>query len=248
VTGGGNVNGYAYDIPAAVAWETLPVDTTYQASYSVTASSWAGGTETLTVSGLPGGTGSSVNIMGGFQLSGYSGSCIPTSGVSYTGRSDNEILITGESSSTIQYALGSNPGSNACTGTLKWPDVRQFDERVYQADTGATQAATPTFSPPGSTYTQAQSVTISTTLGSVICWSTSTTPVPNGSTGCTVGTLYTAPVPITANSTLQAVAGGTGYTNSATGSAIYVINYASAPTPGIVILGQATYVGQGVSR
>jgi hypothetical protein len=36
VTGGSYVNGHAYGIPAAIAWQTLPIDTTYQNSYSIT--------------------------------------------------------------------------------------------------------------------------------------------------------------------------------------------------------------------
>jgi hypothetical protein len=132
VTDGNNMDGFAYDNPAALAWKTLPTDATQQNSYTVTASSWSGGTETLTVSDLPSGT----HVMGGFQLSGASGSCVPSTGVSSTAayRTDNEILLTGASSTQISYALASNPGSNACTGTMRWPDVRQFDERVYESD------------------------------------------------------------------------------------------------------------------
>jgi hypothetical protein len=143
VTGGNNLNGYAYDNPAALAWKTLPTDTTRQNSYTVTASSWSGGTETLTVSGLPSGT----HVMGGFQLSGASGSCVPSTGVSSTAayRTDNEILLTGATSTQISYALASNPGSNACTGTMRWPDVRQFDERVFATDpTGGSGPIPPT--------------------------------------------------------------------------------------------------------
>jgi len=124
VTGGNNINGYAYDTPAVLAYKNLPIDTTYQHSYTVTGSSWSSGTETLTISGLPGGTGSGVSIMGGFQLTGANSACNP---------SGNELYITGESPTTIKYALASNP-SVTCTGTMLWPDVRQFDARVYEND------------------------------------------------------------------------------------------------------------------
>ena len=134
VTGGSYANGYGYAIPTQFAYQNLPIDTTYQNSYTVSASSWSGGTETLSISGLP---SSNAYTMGGFQLNGASGSCVPSSGVSYTGRSDNEILMTGSSSTTVSYALASNPGSNLCTGTMKFPDIRQFDERVYQLDSGS---------------------------------------------------------------------------------------------------------------
>ena len=122
VTGGSYDSGHAYDNPAALAWQYLPIDATYQNSYSVTGSSWSGGTETLTVSGIP----NTNHFDGGFQLSGVSSACNPSGG---------ELLMTSSSTTQVNYALASNPGVS-CTGTMKWPDVRQFDERVYQNDSG----------------------------------------------------------------------------------------------------------------
>ena len=118
VSSGPYVNGHSYDIPAAVAFQNLPVDTSYQQSYSITGSSWSNGIETLTVSGLP----NVLHLMGPLQVSG--GACSTGTG---------EVYMTFSSSTTVSYALASNPGS--CSGgTMKWPDVRQFDERVYQND------------------------------------------------------------------------------------------------------------------
>jgi len=95
----------------------------------------------------------------------------------------------------------------------------------------ATQAATPTFSPTAGTYTGTQSITISTTAGGVICYNTTGSPATNGSTGCTTGTLYSTPVSVASSETLYAVAGGTGYTDSAVGSAAYtIVPQASTPT------------------
>ncbi|MGA9789115.1 MAG: hypothetical protein WBQ43_00380 [Terriglobales bacterium] len=118
ITSGPYVNGTAYDNPASVAFANLPVDITYQNSYNITGSSYASGTETLTVSGLPSG---SIHIMGPMQISG--GNC---------GTGSEEVYITASTSTTVSYALASNPGS--CTGTMLFPDVRQFDERVYEND------------------------------------------------------------------------------------------------------------------
>jgi hypothetical protein len=116
ITGGPYVNGTAYDIPAAIAFKNLPIDATYQNSYSITGSSWSNGTETLTVSGLP----NTTHLMGGFQISG--GAC-----------AGGEFFMTTSTSTTVSYALASNPGG--CSGgTMKFPDVRQFDERVYEND------------------------------------------------------------------------------------------------------------------
>jgi len=88
------------------------------------------------------------------------------------------------------------------------------------------QATMPTFSPPPSTYTSSQNVTISTTSsGAVICWNTTGSPRTNGSSGCAAGsTLYSGAIGVSFTETIYAVAGGTGYTDSSVASAQYVIN------------------------
>lgn len=85
-------------------------------------------------------------------------------------------------------------------------------------------SATPTFSPVAGSYGSTQSVAISTTAGSVICYNTTGSPATNGATGCATGTLYTAPVSVASTETLYAVAGGTGYADSAVASAAYTIS------------------------
>lgn len=94
----------------------------------------------------------------------------------------------------------------------------------------AVTAAAPVFSPGGGTYTGAQSVTItSTTTGASIKYT------EDGSTPTTQnGTLYSGPVTISANTTLQAIAWtGAGSNKSAVTSATYVIQagtQVAAPT------------------
>ena len=87
----------------------------------------------------------------------------------------------------------------------------------------ATQCATPTFNPVAGTFGSAQTVTISTTTsGATINYTT------NGTTpSSTVGTVYSSPVTITANTTLQAIAYESGYTNSAVASGNYSIQCAA---------------------
>jgi hypothetical protein len=120
------VGGHANDIPASIAFKHLPIDTNYQSSYSITGSSWSGGTETLTISPA---FGDVTHVIGALQISG--GACATSGAGTPTGA---EVYITNTVSTTsIQYARASNPGS--CTGgTMLFPDVRQFDERVYQND------------------------------------------------------------------------------------------------------------------
>ena len=145
ITGGPYVSGYSYDIPAAVAFNTLPIDPYYQchtggavcsSNLGITGYSWSAtcanqpsgtyGCETITVTNLP---ANSAHIMGGFQISGATGACNSAAGA--------EFVMTGSTLSgttgTITYAT-SNPGG--CSGgVMLWPDVREFDEDVYQPDT-----------------------------------------------------------------------------------------------------------------
>jgi hypothetical protein len=121
--------GTAYDVPAALAHKYLPIDTSYQNSYTIASSSWSGGTETLTFNSavLPSG----IHTVGGFQISG--GNCATAGAGTSTG---TEVGVTGPSAGSttqIQYALASNPGSCA-GGVMLFPDVREFDEQVYEAD------------------------------------------------------------------------------------------------------------------
>ena len=89
------------------------------------------------------------------------------------------------------------------------------------------QCAAPTFSPAAGTYASAQSVTIGTaTSGATICYTTDgTTPSE------TSGTIYTTPVTISQNTTLQAIAYESGMTDSTITSAAYtIIVQCAAPT------------------
>lgn len=203
VTGGTYVNGTAYTNPAGIAWASLPVDTTYQGSYSITNSSWAAGVETLTVSGIP----NAHHLMGKFQISG--GSCA-TSGTA-------ELNIIASTGTTVSYVLASNPGS--CSGgSFLFPDVRLFDERVFQNDpAGSPSAATPTFSPVAGTYTGTQLVTASTSTsgcGSHIYFDIHPTPTTN----------QTALSVATSESVYAYVHNCPGFIDSSISSAAYVIN------------------------
>jgi hypothetical protein len=93
---------------------------------------------------------------------------------------------------------------------------------------GSTQAAAPTFSPGGGTYTSSQSVTItSATSGALIRYTT------DGSTPSeTAGTLYSGTaVSIGSTTTLNAIAYETGFTDSAVTSGTYTISTGGGSTP-----------------
>ena len=104
----------------------------------------------------------------------------------------------------------------------------------------ASQAAAPTFSVAGGTYTAAQTVTISTTTtGAAIHYTT------DGSTPTSSSTAYSIPVNIAASMTLKAITTATGYSASSVTSATYTINLGSSSDGGNTL---PTPPGSGVSK
>src|SRR5208337_1136910 len=91
--------------------------------------------------------------------------------------------------------------------------------------TAPQQAATPTFTPAGGTYSGTQSVTIAdATSGAAIYYTT------NGTTPTTASTLYGGgAITVSASETIEAIAVESGYTNSAVGSATYTIGSGTPP-------------------
>ena len=102
----------------------------------------------------------------------------------------------------------------------------QFDTPhfSYTQGGGSTTVATPTFSPPGGTYSSAQTVTISTaTAGASIRYTV------DGSTPTASSTLYSGPISVPTSRTVQAIGILSGSTNSAVASASYTIGNSVAP-------------------
>jgi len=107
-----------------------------------------------------------------------------------------------------------------------------------QAFKSANAAANPTVSP--SSGNVSLTVTLSTTSGAVICWNTAGSPATNHTTGCTTGTAITTnsgtscvgsstvcgDITVSSPETVYAIAGGTGYADSA----IVTGTYTSAST------------------
>jgi hypothetical protein len=108
----------------------------------------------------------------------------------------------------------------------------QQEVDVFGLLTSEPRAATPSFSPAGGSYASSVQVTISdSTANSTIYYTT------NGTTPTTASTKYTAPVSITATTTLQAIAVATGFLQSASSMATYTIATQTAapsltPAPG----------------
>lgn len=79
--------------------------------------------------------------------------------------------------------------------------------------------ATPTFSPEAGTYTGTQNVTISSTDGATIYYTT------DGTTPDNTKSVYSSAIPVSANTTIKAIAVKDGLSQSAIGSATYSIKY-----------------------
>jgi len=151
------------------------------------------------------------------------------------------VKITDSASSpgaTVYYAFNAAPttSSTSCSSPCSVPvsvsetleAVSAFDTNLLSASsvTSATYTFTapaPTFSPAGGTYRTAQNVVLSDTASVTICYAIGTTPAVNSAGVCTAGTAYSAPIPVSAPTTIYAVAGGNGYTTSTVVRAIYTI-------------------------
>ncbi|MET8763710.1 chitobiase/beta-hexosaminidase C-terminal domain-containing protein [Lentzea sp. NPDC004782] len=89
---------------------------------------------------------------------------------------------------------------------------------TYTHGSAPAQVATPTFSPPGGSYTSAQTVTISTaTAGASIRYTV------DGSTPTASSPVYTGPISVPGTRTVNAIGIKSGLTNSAVASATYTI-------------------------
>lgn len=101
------------------------------------------------------------------------------------------------------------------------------------------------YAPPAGSYGGTQSVALSGgPSGDSICYTNNgTTPVPNGSGGCSTGTLYSAPVSVASSETLTAIAAKSGYNTSPVDSALYTISAA----PSVTSKTCSNYVGTGTT-
>ncbi len=105
-------------------------------------------------------------------------------------------------------------------------EVRIYNRALSQAEIQSdmtpilvTQAAAPSFSPDGGTYTGPQTVTLETaTTGASIRYTTDGTTASD-----TAGTVYTGPIALSGTTTVQAIAYADGLTNSLVSAATYTI-------------------------
>lgn len=127
------------------------------------------------------------------------------------------------STGVLSYTPSSAPAGGADTIAVQFNDPSgPTPQKIYSVPIQAgvlTPAATPTFSPVAGTYTAVQTVAIAcSTSSSTIFYTT------NGSTPTTSSAVYTAPISVAISQTVKAIATASGFTQSAVGSAAYVIN------------------------
>jgi len=121
------------------------------------------------------------------------------------------------------------------------PQLTNFNEAGCYTG-GTPQASTPTCAPGSGTYTSAQTVTCSTaSSGAIMCYTTNgATPVTNGGSACSVGTLYATSILVSGSETVTIVAGGAGFSDSSAAVYTYIIQPAiSAPAaPMLAMIGK----------
>ena len=135
------------------------------------------------------------------------GSTPTTSSAVYSGP------IAVSSSETIEAIATASGFSNSSVATA-----------AYIINAAATsQAASPTFTPGAGTYASAHTVSISSATPSATIYYTT-----NGTTPTTSSAVYSGPITVSANETLEAIATARGLTNSAVSTAAYIVNVATA--------------------
>jgi hypothetical protein len=172
------------------------------------------------------------------------------------------------SGATIFYTLdGTQPGTSAGGSTQQYngPLTASSTETIKALATASgmtssgtasatytieSQVATPTFSPVAGNYSSAQTVSIATTSGATIYYTT------NGSTPTTSSTVYSGPITVSTSETLKAYATKSGYFDSKVATAAYTIGsgggggvgFGSGFTAGSMVLnGNAAITGTALS-
>ncbi len=162
-------------------------------------------------------TGTAIRAYGGNNFVVSSTGTISTITLTFSsGEGTNAITTNVGSFSSPEWTGSSSEVTFTVGGTSGHRRVKAVSVTYSSGGQQQETVATPTFTPEGGTYTEAQSVTIScATEGSTICYTT------DGSEPTSNSTQYSVPLNINATTTLKAKAFKSGYTESATATATY---------------------------
>jgi hypothetical protein len=209
---GSSIRAYSFDAGGSGKLSTSPT------SQSAQTFAYAAPTPAISANGTTDG------ILWALDGSGYNSTC-GTAGVNCLGL----FAYDATNLSTLLYS-SSKSANDSPGATVKYAVPVIANGKVYVgAQSGlsaygllphAATLAAPTFSPAAGSYTTAQTVTLSAATGATIYYTT------NGSTPTTGSPKYSAPLSISATTTIKAIAVASGYTNSAVASATYTINLA----------------------
>jgi hypothetical protein len=205
-----------------------------------------------------GGPAASISSSAPYTTPTWSGNIVwnTTAGSIPSGGFSNVNPLLAPDANGIQHIQAGSPAIDSATGTYAAVTIDQDGQpRSGAKDKGADEfssaavtaafltptdvgpssglavpADAPTFSPAAGTYTGTQSVSISSSAGATLRYTT------DGSTpSSTAGTVYTAPVGIAANTTLKAIAFGSGFIDSPVTTGVYAIRVGApvfSPPPG----------------
>ena len=156
----------------------------------------------------------------------FSGANAPSGSVQMSQVTSTKITDNNETSDTVQTTTKTLSGFNPATGLSLPPFSMTVITNKVNTATPGTTVATPTFSVASGTYSAAQTVSIvDATAGATIYYTTNGTG-PTGSS-----TKYTAPIKVSANETIKAIATAPNLKTSAEGQASYVIAATTVATP-----------------
>ena len=162
------------------------------------------------------------NVEGGFYL--YNGAVylkVPASNAWGNGTSSDCSVLTANSEGILSGNDGTNDRilvKNTSNAYLRWYKSGQTKAYLYKIEaSSSTACATPTFSPEAGSYEGTQNVTITSTEGATIYYTT------NGSTPTTSSSVYSSAIPVAADMTIKAFAVKSGLDDSDVATAAYTI-------------------------
>ena len=162
------------------------------------------------------------NVEGGFYL--YNGAVylkVPASNAWGNGTSSDCSVLTANSEGILSGNDGTNDRilvKNTSNAYLRWYKSGQTKAYLYKIEaSSSTACATPTFSPEAGSYEGTQNVTITSTEGATIYYTT------DGSTPTTSSSVYSSAIPVAADMTIKAFAVKSGLDDSDVATAAYEI-------------------------